>query len=89
VTAPAKNEVWTRGTTRTIIWAKAGDQNAYVKVQLYKGIAKVLDIDLNAGNDGSYDGNIPTSLTAGATYKIRVMTVDGLVSDYSDVFTLN
>jgi len=89
VTAPAKNEVWTRGTTRTIIWTKAGDQNAYVKVQLYKGITKVHDVDFNTGNDGSYDWNIPTSLTAGGTYKIRLMTVDGLVSDYSDVFTLN
>jgi len=89
VTGPAKNETWTRGTTRTIVWTKTGDQNAAVKIRLYKGTTKILDINLNTENDGSYDWDIPTGLAAGTTYKIKVTTVDGLVSDSSDVFTLN
>jgi hypothetical protein len=89
VTSPSVGLAWTRGTTKTITWTKAGPQNAFVKIQLFQGITKKLDITLSTDNDGSFDWAIPLFLTAASNYKIKITTVDGKVTSTSSIFSLN
>ncbi len=88
VTAPAAGAVWTKGSTKTIAWTKSGKQSATVKIQLYRGTTKVLDISAGTPNDGSFPWSIPASLAAGTNYKIRITTADGYVSDDSALFKI-
>jgi uncharacterized repeat protein (TIGR03803 family) len=87
VTAPGPGAVWARNTTGTITWDSRGTQNANVKIQLYKGTAKKLDIILSTPNSGSYDWAIP-SLPPGTDYSIRITTVDGKVKGKSKNFKI-
>lgn len=89
IAVPTTGTVWTRGTTRMITWVATGTQNANVRIQLFRGTTKVLDIALTAPNNGNYSWPIPASLPAGANYKVKVKTVDGVVTATSPVFTLN
>ena len=89
VTAPAAEAAWTRGSTPTITWTKTGIQNASVKVQLFRGTTKVLDIAGSTPNDGSLPWPVPLSLAAGSNYRVKVKTVDGFVSGFSGDFVIN
>jgi len=89
ITAPTTGTVWTRGTTQTINWVTTGVQNANVKIQLFRGTTKVLDIALTAPNSGDYSWTIPASLAAGTNYKVKVKTADGTLTAASPAFTLN
>jgi hypothetical protein len=88
VTAPAAGASWSVGTTQAIAWTKAGALDANVKIELYQGGAKVLDIATSTANDGSFDWAIPSTLTAGSDYLVRVTSADGAVSDDSGLFTI-
>lgn len=88
VTSPASAEVWTRGTTRTIVWAKNGAQNDLVRIQLLRYGALVNDISAGTANIGTFDWAIPANLAKGGGYKVRVKTVDNLVKDDSALFSL-
>jgi hypothetical protein len=72
-----------------ITWVGTGQQNANVRIQLFHGTTKVLDIALTAPNSGAYSWPIPASLPAGTNYKVKIKTVDGLVTAASPVFALN
>jgi len=89
ITAPAAGENWSLRSAQTITWTTSGSQNANVKIQLYKGTTKVSDINLKTPNDGSSNWTVPTGLTPAANYRIRIRTVDNLVTDYSDYFTIS
>ena len=78
VTAPGLGTVWAKGTGKTIAWNKVGTQDANVKIQLFRGASRTLDITLNTPNSGSFDWAIPASL-ANAVYTIRITTLDGRV----------
>ncbi len=88
VTEPTRGTVWTRGSAITITWAKAGAQNANVKILLFKGTTKVRDIALSTPNDEAFDWTIPTSLAPAANYKIKIKTLDGLVTGLSVPFAI-
>jgi hypothetical protein len=87
VTAPAAGNSWAKNTVKTITWSLIGTMNASVKIQLYSGTTKKLDITLSTENDGSYDWLIPSSLANG-TYTLRITTVDGLVVGNSGSFSI-
>jgi len=89
IAAPTTGTVWTRGTTQMITWVATGTQNANVKIQLFRGTTKVLDIALTAPNSGDYSWPIPSFRPAGANYKVKVKTSDGVVTAASLFFTLN
>ncbi len=89
VTSPTSTSVWARGSSQTINWTQAGPQNPYVKISLWRNGTKIKDIILSTENDGSYDWVVPSNLTKGAGYSIRVRTVDNLVKDDSDKFAIN
>ena len=89
VTSPATGLVWEAGTTQTVTWLKQGAQNAYVKINLYKGTSTwVATLTAKTANDGSFDWLVPTTLAAGSNYFIRVQTVDNLIRDDSEKFSI-
>jgi hypothetical protein len=87
VTNPHSGTTWHQGTTYTITWTKSGTMNANVKIRLYQGSTKVLNITNSTPNDGSYSWPIPSSLPDGS-YVIRVKTLDNAVFDDSDSFNI-
>jgi hypothetical protein len=88
VTAPTSGTVWTKGSTRTIAWIKTGSQNANVKIQLLKGTIVVSTLALTTSNDESFNWRIPATQPSSTKYKIRIITVDGLVRGTSGLFTI-
>ncbi len=88
ITSPHGGENWHKGSSYTISWTKSGNMNAYVKIRLYQGSTKVLNIIDSTPNNGSYTWQIPLNVSPG-TYYIRVKTVDNLVYDNSDVITIS
>lgn len=89
VTSPAKSAVWPKGSSQTIIWTANGPQNASVKIELLRSGIKVLNVNLSTPNSGTYGWTVPTSLSTSLAYKVRVRTVDGLVTGLSQAFTIN
>lgn len=88
IISPTPGTRWNRSSTQTITWTIIGTQNAYVKIQLFRGTSQVRDITLSAPNSGAYDWPIPASLPASANYRIKIKTIDGRVSATSGLFTI-
>ena len=89
VTSPAAGANWSLRSPQTIAWTTSGSQNPYVKIHLYKGTTRVRTISLKTPNDGSYAWTVPADLTPATNYRVRVRTVDNLLSDFSDYFTVS
>ncbi len=88
VTAPASGASWQRGLPHTITWTTVGTMDANVKIQLIKGTTVNSTLTTSTPNDGSYDWTIPANQTTGTNYKIRIITVDGLVTGNSGTFSI-
>jgi hypothetical protein len=88
VTAPATGATWQRGVTHTITWTWEGIMNASVKILLYKGTKLNSTISTDTPNDGSFDWTIPANQVLATTYKIRIVTLDGLVTADSGTFSI-
>ena len=93
ITAPNGGETWTRGAYQTVTWTSAGVAGT-MKLVLFKDGVKlgVIALNLPAGSGsyawtvGGYSGG---TASAGSGYKIRAVTSDGQISDYSDnAFTI-
>ena len=84
---PYSGNVWYKGKVHYIKWRKSGNMNANVKIRLYQGETKILRIVDSTPNDGLYEWRIPESVDRG-TYHIRVKTVDNLVYDDGEEFTI-
>ncbi len=87
VTSPATGNIIPVGGTPTIEWSKTGAQAAFVKIQLFRGAAKALDIAAKTDNDGVFEWVVPP-LPAATTYSIRITTIDGKVKGASGKFTI-
>ncbi|MCU0608054.1 MAG: GPI anchored serine-threonine rich family protein, partial [Candidatus Edwardsbacteria bacterium] len=87
VTAPTATSVWLKGTSETITWTRIGTMDANVKIHLYLGTVKKLDITTGTANDGSFGWAIPATLAAGK-YTVRVITLDGKVTGKSAEFKI-
>lgn len=89
VTAPAVSSQWEKGRTYQITWLKQGAQDANVKIALCKDTSTLVQmIATTTPNDGAYDWTVPATLAVGSNYFIRVRTVDNLLSDFSDKFSI-
>ncbi len=93
LTSPNGGENWTIGSVRSVTW-NAADYSGLVRLVLYDGGTKVGQIagGLNAGAGtyswvvGQHQGG---TAPAGAGYRVRIVSNDGLLSDWSDAaFTL-
>lgn len=89
IVSPHSGDVWYKGKTYTIKWVLSGKMDTEVKITLYKPDHQTLQavIKKPTGNDGSYKWKVPSSIPNGK-YVIRVKTMDNLVHDDSDVFTI-
>lgn len=72
VTSPNGGEVWTMGTAQSLTWMDNLSEN--VTLRLLKGNALALVISRNTASDGSFTWTIPTTLTPGSDYKLRVVS---------------
>ncbi len=90
VTKPASGETVKKGSSYTIQWTKSGSQDATVKIRLYNpaGTTKILDITNSTANDGSFSWPVPNSVANGS-YIVRVKTLDNVVWDNSNSFTIS
>ena len=89
VTSPAAGDVWHRGQTHTIIWAKTGSMEANVKLRIFNSNATAIiePIIDDVPNNGAFSWTVPSFLTPG-NYIIRVRTTDNEVTGDSAVFTV-
>lgn len=90
VTSPHSGDTWYKGDPYTITWTKSGTLHARVKIRLFNpaGTTKILDITNGTPNDGRFGPwTLPDSVPDGR-YIVRVKTIDDLVSDDGEVFSV-
>ena len=88
VTSPNGGESWTAGTSYNITWTDNISEN--VKIELYKGGTFNSTINSSTASDGTYSWTVPTSLTTGSDYKIRITstTWSSLYDESNSNFTI-
>ena len=83
VTDPNGGETLESGATFNITWDSNSSSN--VNIKLYVNSSLEANITNNTVNDGSYYWNIPSSISAGSNYKIKVTSnANSDVYDFSD-----
>jgi PKD repeat protein len=88
VTSPSSGDRWAKGQTYDVEWSY-DNPSPNVKIVLFKGDSKVLTIKNPTPNDGSYSWKIPTSLSKGTNYSVKVIDLDDTsVFDFSDDFEI-
>ncbi len=88
VTAPARGDVWLKGSDHTITWSKSGPQDANVTLELLRSGIKVLTIVASTSNAGSFPWTVPATLKSSTAYKVRIKTLDGTIKAQSGGFTI-
>jgi len=89
VDSPGGMTIWIKSQSRKIEWTSTGSIGS-VNIALYKGAAKVKNIALGTPDDGLATWTVPTTLTNGTDYSIRVWkSGDPSVSGSSDSFQIN
>jgi len=88
VTSPGSSTSLIGGETLQVNWG-ANYSNSTVQVDLYKNGSHQQQIEsaVNITN-GNYDWDIPTGITTGSDYQIRVKDTGSSVEDYSANFSL-
>ncbi len=86
VSAPLGGESWAAGSSQTIRWSYTGNAGYLVKIELLKSGAlnRVITYGalIGSGGRGTYQWTIPSGLTPGADYKVRVTSFSN--SAYTD-----
>ena len=86
---PNGGETWEVGSTHSLMW-NSGSTSGYVDIELYDSSSSVKVIASSTTDDGSYTWTIPTSLSGGSSYKIKISdSRNSSLYDFSDsVFTI-
>ena len=71
VTSPNGGQKWKTGKNYAIKWDK-GNGGTHVKIQLLKSNKHNKWISKKTKNDGKYVWKIPSTLTTGSAYKIKI-----------------
>ncbi|MBE3089012.1 MAG: VCBS repeat-containing protein [Actinobacteria bacterium] len=85
VVSPNGGETWQVGNTYAVTWT-SNNISGNVNIELYKGSVPVYAIETNTPNDGYASWTISSSTTPDTDYKIKITSVDGTVSDFSDSY---
>ena len=78
VDSPGKGGVWVAGTTMTIAWSFWGDPGSTVNIDLLKSGKVVIvrsiaqAVSSGSGGSGSYVWTIPSNVSPGTGYRVRV-----------------
>ena len=84
VTSPNAGENWIIGAVQTIGWT-FNDAGSSVNIYLYKASQLSFTIASSTANDGSYSWTLPSSLTVGSNYKIKIVdSRNNAISDQSN-----
>ncbi len=89
IIAPNGSTDWQTGTSHNIEWTDNISEN--VKIELYKGgnLHSTLTTP-STPSDGSWNWSIPSDLTTGTDYKIKITSISNSnCYDYSDNFTIS
>jgi subtilisin family serine protease len=87
ITSPTSNTSIEPGESYTIRWTDNFSDN--VRLELHKGSSFPQIISSSTSSDGSYSWWVPTSLSSGTNYRIKIRNVnDSSVYDYSSYFTI-
>lgn len=84
VTSPNGGESWVAGSTQSITWTSSGAVGSKVNVTLLKAGSQVAVIKSRGANNGSLSWRLPSNLTPGADYTVRVASATTSVTDTSD-----
>jgi hypothetical protein len=87
ITYPAVGSKLYKGITDTIKW-NSNCSSGKVKIDLFEGSVKVLQLAGNAPNTGSFPFNPPSSLADDNKYRIAVSDTGNKVSDTSSYFAI-
>lgn len=74
IISPGPEEAWLAGNTYAITWKD--DISNELRLKLYKGNEKLLDIEQSIINNGSFNWTIPDSLQHGNDYYIKIFSND-------------
>jgi len=89
INAPRSTSTWYIDETNTITWSSANAGN-YVKIELYKNGIFDSTITSSTSNSGTYSWAIPSGLSPGSSYKIRVTSLSySDISDESGSFSIS
>ena len=87
ITSPTSRTSLEPGDRYTIRWTDNFRDN--VRLELYKGSSFQQTISSSTSSDGSYSWRVPTNLSSGSNYRIRIRNVNNSsVSDYSSSFRI-
>ncbi|NEP78269.1 MAG: hypothetical protein F6K39_08780, partial [Okeania sp. SIO3B3] len=88
VTSPNGGDILELGKSYNITWSDNITEN--VKIELYQGGTLDTIINSSTESDGSYQWTVPTTITSGSDYQIKVTSInDTNLSDFSDInFTI-
>ncbi len=87
VTSPAAADTWATGSTHDIVWTIRGTMDDEVKILLFQGDTRTLEIAARVPNSGRYSWLIPATLAPGR-YHVRVRTFDNAEFDNSPDFQI-
>lgn len=91
VTQPNNSTTWSLGQENVPITWETGNIPGEVKIELFKQTftTPVLTITSSTSNSGSFNWNVPTSLTPGTNYKVKVTSLyNSAKNDLSDYFEI-
>ncbi len=89
VTAPAAASVTHLGMPLAIVWTDPSALKGQVDIFLYDAKGVVQTISANATNTGTYSWSVPTTLPAGDTYYVKIISrLSASVNGNSAVFSL-
>jgi len=87
ISSPSSNDIWRTNSEYDIVWEDNNSEN--VKIELYKGDEIVDTISSSIINDGNYGWSIPTGLSEGSDYRIKITSLsDNEVFGFSNYFTI-
>ncbi len=74
ISSPSQTDVWYKGDQHLITWDTKGF-SSNVRIDLVSQSTSVLMITSNAANSGRYEWNIPSELSPGSMYQIKITSV--------------
>ncbi len=87
IISPSSNDIWRTNTEYDIVWEDNNSEN--VKIELYKGDEIVDTISSSIINDGNYGWSVPTGLSEGSDYRIKITSLsDNAEFGFSNHFTI-
>ena len=89
ITKPVRAEKWYKADRAVIQWSSENAGNN-VKIELFKANKQLFIIKAQVTNNGSYPWTIPTNLTIGKDYKIKISCIiDPTIYCLGDEFSIN